>query len=155
LIRVFHETGDAVEETASAAAVEDAVVEAEGEFGDGVGLEGTGGFVPDGLFGACAEAEDEVLFREGDGGGPEDAEGAVVSDGGDAEAACFGREASVAGGDDELIVVDDEFGEGLAVDLADDGDEDAVGDFDGEAEVDGVGVDDAFADETAGGGGIF
>ena len=104
---------------------------------------------------AGTEAEDEVLFRERDGGGPEDAEGAVVGDGGDAEAAGFGREASVAGGDDELIVVDDEFGEGLAVDLADDGDEDAVGDFDGEAEVDGVGVDDAFADETAGRGGVF
>jgi hypothetical protein len=155
LFRVFHETGDAVEETACAAAVEDAVVEAEGEFGDGVGLEGAGGFVPDWLFGACAEAEDEVLFRERDGGGPEDAEGAVVGDGGDAEAAGFGREASVAGGDDELIVVDDEFGEGLAVDLADYGDEDTVGDFDGEAEVDGVRVDDAFADETAGRGGVF
>lgn len=151
----LHELGDAVEESARATAIEDAVIEAEGEFGSGAWEERLAVIVPDGLADTGSEAEDEILFRERNGSGPEDSEGAEIGDGGDAEAAGFRWQAAVACGGDELAVGSGQFRERLPVDVADDGDEDAVGYFHGEAEVDGFGVNDAFAHEASGGCGIL
>ena len=56
---------------------------------------------------------------------------------------------------DEAVVFLDEVRERFLVGVADAGDEHAIGDFDGEADVDGFWEDNAFADEAACGGGVF
>lgn len=91
------EFGYALEESAGTAAIEDAVIEAEGKLGLAGGLEGGGGWVPKGGGASNSHAEDEGLLRQGDGGGPVEAEGAVVGDRGDAATVIFAGEAGLAG----------------------------------------------------------
>ena len=70
-----------MEEATCATAVEDAVIEAEGEVGFGGG--GELGAIPVGDDATCAHSEDQGLFGEWDGSCPLEAEGAEVGDGGD------------------------------------------------------------------------
>ena len=95
LFRFLQERGDALEEASGASAVEDAVVEAQGELRFGDGFEFARGLIPRGHDPAGAEPEDEGLLGQGNGGGPFEAEGAEVCHCGDR--AALGRGASVGG----------------------------------------------------------
>ena len=137
------------EEAACCAAVEHAVVEAEREVGFGDGHEFFA--VPMRDNAACAHAEDERLFGQRDGSRPGEAEGAEVGDGGDGAAGGAGREPTLAREFDEFVIARDEVFERRLIDVAEDGNENTVFGFDGEAEVDGWRMCDLLADETSGG----
>lgn len=151
----MQEIGDAFEKTAGSAAVEDAVVEAEGEFGFGDRDELLYFLAPMGDFAAGTEAENEVLLGQRNGRGPDDAEGAEVGDGGDAGTIDVVGKAAGAGLLDEFVVGGHQFDERSLFDFAQRGDHDAVIDFDSEADVDGERMHDAIADKASSEGGVF
>src|SRR5687768_7850584 len=114
-----HQRGDASQEAAGGAAVEHAMVKAEGEIGFGDGDELLFLFVPERGFAPGAHAEHEGLFGEWNGRGPGEAEGAEICNGGDRSAGRAWRESARAGEFDQLVVAGDEFFERLFVGAAD------------------------------------
>ena len=92
------------------------MVEAEGDLGFGGGLEGLA--VPLGDDASGAEAEDEGLLREGNGGGPLKAEGAEIRDGGDGTAGGVGGQFALAREFDQLVVTGNQLLQGAFVGVA-------------------------------------
>ena len=106
-------------------------------------------------FAASAKTQHEVLLRQRNGRGPDDAKGAEVGHSGDTGTLHIVRQTARTGLLHELVVSGHQFDQRGLFHLTQCGHHDAVIDFHGEADVDGQRMHDAISYQTSGKGGVF